>query len=147
MKLKKILIPGFAAWITYLILGTLMDILTKSLFISYKGDMAIIFKSVALNPNLKFMAIIFLVYLIFSLILVSLYSILRKSVPGKNSIQKGISFGLMIWLLFILMPNILNYVNYKILNGLFLLIPVIDIITIIPGAIIAAIVYERVAEE
>ncbi|MFC1617218.1 hypothetical protein ACFL2K_03260 [Candidatus Margulisiibacteriota bacterium] len=146
MKLKKILITGFVAWISYLILGTIVEIISKSLFAPYKEEMAIIFKPVALNPDLKFMAIILFVYLIFALIIVSFYSILRESVPGKSSVQKGFSFGMIVWTLFILMPNVLNYLNYKILSGLFLLIPAIDIITIIPGVVIAAVVYERISD-
>ncbi|MCP4049614.1 MAG: hypothetical protein GY730_02795 [bacterium] len=142
MKIKNIYFTSIVVWIMYLIMGTIVQVLTKDLFSGYSKELAILFKPEMLKPALTTTSLLFLLYFVFVVAIVYIYALLRTAVPGKTNIQKGLTFTMIVWMLFILMPNIKRIVFYNILEQFFFINSFIELISFIPGGMVAVVCYE-----
>ena len=134
MKIGKIIVAGIAVFVFNAVVGM---VTCGGLFNwVYKIEPTTVWKPMSGPPGMSFMIGSF----ILALILVWVYAILRKGIPGNNQLAKGFVFGICIWAVSILPGMFFTYafmnvattwVIYMTINGL--------IFTPIKGIIIASI--------
>jgi hypothetical protein len=91
MKIGKIIIAGVAVFVFDFIVGM---VTCGGLFNwVYKVEPTVAWKSMSGAPGMDYMIGSF----VLSVILVLVYAILKKGIPGNNRLAKGAIFGLCVW--------------------------------------------------
>lgn len=134
MKIGKILLAAVAAWFFGAVLGGL----TCGWLFNwvYKLEPTNVWKPMAGPPGLAFQIGEFLI----NVILVVVYVLLRKGIPGKNRLTKGLVFGLCVWAVGTLPGMFSTYAFMTVASGVVIYWTIVGLVaTPIKGLIIAAV--------
>ena len=134
MKIGKILIAAFAVSLISAVLGGV----TCGWLFSwvYKLEPVNVWKPMDGPPGLSFMIVGFLL----NIILVAVYVLLRKGIPGKNKLTKGIVFGLCVWAVGMLPGMFSTYSFMTVATGAVIYWTILGLVEMpIKGLVIAAI--------
>jgi hypothetical protein len=134
MKIGKILIAAVAVSVFNAVLGALT---CGSLFNwVYKLEPVNVWKPMEGPPGLAFQ----IGELLLNIILVVVYVLLRKGIPGKNRLSKGLVFGLCVWAVGMLPGMFSTYAFMTVATGVVIYWTILGLVaTPIKGLIIAAI--------
>ena len=102
----------------------------------YKLEPTNVWKPMDGPPGLTFQIVVFL----FHIVLAIVYALIRKGIPGKNNLAKGLVFGLCVWAVGILPGMFSTYYFMTVATGVVIYWAILGLIEMpIKGLIIAAI--------
>jgi hypothetical protein len=134
MKMGKILIAALAVSVFGAVLGGV----TCGWLFSwvYELEPTNVWKPMEGPPGLVFYIVSFLL----NIVLAVVYALLRKGIPGKNKLIKGLIFGLCVWAVGILPGMFATYYFMTVATGVVLYWTILGLVEMpIKGLIIAAI--------
>ena len=134
MKIGKIIVAGIAVFVFNAVVGM---VTCGGLFNwVYKIEPTTVWKPMSGPPGMGFMIGSF----ILAVIMVLVYAILRKGIPGNNQLAKGIVFGLCVWAVGILPGMFATYAFMNIARQWIVYMTIHGLIfTPVKGIIIASI--------
>jgi hypothetical protein len=145
-KISGGLVVGSLGAIGFIIISTLVSLVLKGLREPIAENMKGFYRSQYFNPDLMFLITMYIVFIIFGIVIGFILNLLYDSIPGKNFISKGISYGIIIWLLLIVMPNIMDLLRYNLILKNILLMLLNDMIGIILSCILMAFIKTKIVK-
>ena len=138
MKRGKILIAALAVWL----FGAIFSAISCGWLFNwvYKLEPVNVWKPMDGPPGVLFYAGSFLL----NVILVFVYALLRKGIPGKNTLAKGFIFGLCVWAVGILPGMFSTHFFMTVATGWIVYMAILGLIEFpLKGLIIAAVYGEE----
>lgn len=97
----------------------------------------------ATKPDCKFMAMLSLNNFIFGFIFTLVFIWIYKGLPGKNSLQKGVYFGLIVWIIGNLPGMMSTHLFSNIFPGVISYLSLTALIRALAGGVLASLVYRE----
>lgn len=94
-------------------------------------------------PDCKLMTVLSLSNFVFGFIFTLVFIWIYKGLPGKNALQKGLYFGLIIWIIGNLQGMVSTYIFSNMLPGVISYMALTGLIRILGAGYIASIVYKE----